>query len=138
MHSPSYLPIELHAESLLKKQHFRTCYWLMIHNTYAGDEILCRCTARRLGIVKVTKVNSNCRAGEPDLKLKDRKRNTDRIRIRGMEDAEICIPSNQLLSEKNFHSLNSTYNFCALKNLQFRFQEKNLNLNQDSDRKSVV
>ena len=33
----------------------------------------------------------------------------------------------------NFHSLNSTYNFCALKNLQFRFQEKNLNLNRDSD-----
>ena len=29
----------------------------------------------------------------------------------------------------NFHSLNSTYNFCAVKNLQFKFQEKNLNLN---------
>ena len=24
----------------------------------------------------------------------------------------------------NFHSLNLIYNFCALKNLQFRFQEK--------------
>ena len=32
----------------------------------------------------------------------------------------------------NFHSLNTTYNFCALKNLQFRFQEKNSNLNRDS------
>ena len=31
--------------------------------------------------------------------------------------------SYQLLSE-NKHSLNSTYNFYALKNLQFRFQEK--------------
>ena len=33
----------------------------------------------------------------------------------------------------NFHSLNSTYIFCSLKNLQFIFQEKNLNLNQDSN-----
>ena len=33
----------------------------------------------------------------------------------------------------NFHSLNSTYNVCALKNLQFRFQEKNLILNRDSN-----
>ena len=33
----------------------------------------------------------------------------------------------------NFHSLNSTYNFCALKNLQFRFQEKNLNLIRGSN-----
>ena len=39
------------------------------------------------------------------------------------------IRSNQLLSENKLYSLNSTYNFCALKNLQFRFQEKNLNLN---------
>ena len=41
--------------------------------------------------------------------------------------------SYQLLSENKLHSLNSTYNFCALKNLQFRFHEKNLNLNQDSN-----
>ena len=40
---------------------------------------------------------------------------------------------NQLLSENKLHSLNSTYNFCALKNLQFRFQEINLNLNRDSN-----
>ena len=32
----------------------------------------------------------------------------------------------QLLSENQHYSLNSTYNFCAFKNLQFRFQEKNL------------
>ena len=41
--------------------------------------------------------------------------------------------TNQLLSENKLYSLNSTYNFCALKNLQFRFQEKNLNLNRDSN-----
>jgi hypothetical protein len=34
--------------------------------------------------------------------------------------------------KKNFHSLNSTYNVCALKNLEFRFQEKNSN-HQASD-----
>ena len=33
--------------------------------------------------------------------------------------------SNQLLSENKPYSLNSTHNFSALKNLQFRFQEKN-------------
>ena len=31
--------------------------------------------------------------------------------------------SNQLLSENNLYTLNSTYNFCALKNLQSRFQD---------------
>ena len=41
--------------------------------------------------------------------------------------------SNQQLSENKLYSLNSTYNFCALKSLQFRFQEKNSNLNQDSN-----
>ena len=35
----------------------------------------------------------------------------------------ISLTSNQLLN----YSLNSTYNYCALKNLQFIFQEKNLN-----------
>ena len=40
---------------------------------------------------------------------------------------------NQLLSENKLYSLNSTYTFCALKNLQFRFQETNLNLNRDSN-----
>ena len=39
--------------------------------------------------------------------------------------------SNQLLGENKLYSLNSTYNFCALKNLQFRFQEKILNLNRE-------
>ena len=34
--------------------------------------------------------------------------------------------SNQLLSENKIYSLNSTYNFSALKNLQFRFQEKKI------------
>ena len=43
---------------------------------------------------------------------------------------------NQLLSENKLYSLNLTYNFCALKNLQFRFQEKNLNLKWDSNRGS--
>ena len=50
-----------------------------------------------------------------------------------------CFKSNsflrsfyQLLSENKLYSLNSTYNVCALKNLQFRFQEKNLNLNRES------
>ena len=38
---------------------------------------------------------------------------------------------NQLLSENKLHSLNSTYNFCALENLQVRFQ--NSNLNRDSN-----
>ena len=38
-----------------------------------------------------------------------------------------------LLSENKLYILNSTYNFYALKNLQFRFQEKNLNLNWDSN-----
>ena len=38
-----------------------------------------------------------------------------------------------LLSENKPYSLNSTYNFCALKNLQFKFQGKNLNLNRDSN-----
>ena len=37
----------------------------------------------------------------------------------------------QLLSENKLYSLNSTCNFCALKNLQFKFQEKNLTLNLD-------
>ena len=32
--------------------------------------------------------------------------------------------SNQLLSENKLYSLNSTCNVCALKNLQFIFQEK--------------
>ena len=32
--------------------------------------------------------------------------------------------SNQLLSENKLYSLNSTCNFCALKNLQSIFQEK--------------
>ena len=41
--------------------------------------------------------------------------------------------SNKLLSENKLYSLNSTYNFYALKNLQFRFQDKNLNLNRDSN-----
>ena len=40
------------------------------------------------------------------------------------------LDSNQLLGENKLYSLNSTYNLCALKNLQFRFQEKNLNLNR--------
>ena len=44
--------------------------------------------------------------------------------------------SNQLLSKNKLHSLNSTYNFWTLKNLQFRFQEKNLNLNRDSNLRS--
>ena len=45
--------------------------------------------------------------------------------------------SYQLLSENKLYSLNSTYNFCALKNLQFRFQEKNLNLNRDSNERQA-
>ena len=44
----------------------------------------------------------------------------------------ILFYSNQLLSENKLYSLNSIYNFCALNNLQFRFQEKNLNLNRSS------
>ena len=34
--------------------------------------------------------------------------------------------SNQLLSENKLYSLNSTYNYCALKNLQFRFEDKKI------------
>ena len=40
---------------------------------------------------------------------------------------------NQLLSENKLYSLNSTYNLCALKDLQFKFEGKNLNLNRDSN-----
>ena len=36
----------------------------------------------------------------------------------------ICDKTNQLLSEKKPYSLNSTYNFCALKNLQLDSKEK--------------
>ena len=42
-----------------------------------------------------------------------------------------ALDSNQSLSENKLYSLNSTYNLCALKNLQFRFQKKNSNLNRD-------
>ena len=41
--------------------------------------------------------------------------------------------SYELLSENKPCSLNSTYNFCALKNLQLRFQEKNVNPMRDSN-----
>jgi hypothetical protein len=44
---------------------------------------------------------------------------------------------NQLLSENKLYSLHSTYNFCAFKNLEFRFQEKNLNLNRNSNPRSA-
>ena len=56
-------------------------------------------------------------------------------------DKDLCESRNVsvkflLLSENKPYSLNSTYNFCALKNLLFRFQEKNLNLNRDSNLRS--
>ena len=41
----------------------------------------------------------------------------------------IKVFSNQVLSENKL----SIYNFYALKNLQFGFQEKNLNLNRDTN-----
>ena len=41
----------------------------------------------------------------------------------GYKSSEMNLSSNQL-SENRLYSLNSTYNFCALKNLQFIFQEK--------------
>jgi hypothetical protein len=45
-----------------------------------------------------------------------------------LENYKYTLYSNQL-SEKKLYSLISTYNLCALKNLQFKFQEKNLNVN---------
>ena len=38
-----------------------------------------------------------------------------------------------IIKWKQTFSLNATCNFCALKNLQLRFQEKNLNLNRHSN-----
>ena len=46
---------------------------------------------------------------------------------------DLCLCSNQLSSENKPYRLNSTYIVYALKNLQLRFQEKNLNLDRDSN-----
>ena len=63
--------------------------------------------------------------------MKAEKETQSNLRIIAINEL-ITIHSNKLLGEK-LYSLNSTYNFSALKNLQFRFQEKNLNLNRDSE-----